>query len=119
MVSEVFFCVVRKNEAHEWLDIKTISHSPTIAMENAVQTNKNIPHWAKDNPIVRVIRVEATEINWPKVETNTPTTDPYQLIREALADLEGIMPEFEPSGDRTHPAWETIERLKAAIEGRK
>jgi len=32
-----------------------------------------------------------------------------------LADLEGIMPEFEPSGDREHPGWTTIEELKAAI----
>lgn len=35
-----------------------------------------------------------------------------QLLREALADLEGIMPEFEPSGDRTHPAWTTIKEIK-------
>jgi hypothetical protein len=33
----------------------------------------------------------------------------------ALADLEGIMPEFEPSGDREHPAWETIKLLRKAI----
>jgi hypothetical protein len=30
----------------------------------------------------------------------------------ALADLQGILPEFEPSGDRKHPAWETIKLLK-------
>jgi len=30
----------------------------------------------------------------------------------AHADLEGIMPEFEPSGDRKHPAWKTIKLLK-------
>lgn len=35
--------------------------------------------------------------------------------RCALADLEGIMPEFEPSGDREHPAWTTIKELQAAI----
>ena len=34
----------------------------------------------------------------------------------ALADLEGIMPEFEPSGDREHPGWTTIEELKAVIQ---
>ena len=33
----------------------------------------------------------------------------------AWADLEGIMPEFEPSGDRQHPAWATIKELRAAI----
>lgn len=37
-------------------------------------------------------------------------------LRCALADLEGIMPEFEPSGDREHPAWETINLLKKAIK---
>lgn len=43
----------------------------------------------------------------------------YELIQAAqcaLADLEAIMPEFEPSGDRTHPAWATIEELRAALE---
>ena len=55
-----------------------------------------------------------------------PTDDPVVNLRYAapellaalkcaLADLEGIMPEFEPSGDREHPAWQTIEEVKAAI----
>jgi hypothetical protein len=35
--------------------------------------------------------------------------------RCALADLEGVVPEFEPSGDRKHPAWTTIHELKQAI----
>ena len=39
----------------------------------------------------------------------------YWAARCALADLEGIMPEFEPSGDREHPAWLTIKELKTAI----
>lgn len=38
-----------------------------------------------------------------------------QAAKNALADLEGILPEFEPSGDREHPAWQTIDELKAAI----
>jgi len=33
----------------------------------------------------------------------------------ALADLEGIMPEFDPSGDRLHSGWKTIEELKELI----
>lgn len=33
----------------------------------------------------------------------------------ALADLEGIAPEIDPSGDRQHPVWETIKELRAAI----
>ena len=34
----------------------------------------------------------------------------------ALADLESIIPEFEPSGDREHPAWETIKLLTKATK---
>jgi hypothetical protein len=33
-------------------------------------------------------------------------------LRCAVADLEGIMPEFEPSGDRQHPGWKTLKELK-------
>ena len=39
------------------------------------------------------------------------------VLRCALADLEGVMPEIEPSGDRTHPGWKTIDELKDAIKG--
>jgi len=45
-----------------------------------------------------------------------------EACKSALADLEGIMPEFEPSGDRLHPGWLTIEELRAALtqaEGEK
>ena len=36
--------------------------------------------------------------------------------RCALADLEGIMPVYDPDGDRKHPAWKTINELRQAIE---
>ena len=42
-----------------------------------------------------------------------------RAAKHALANLEGIMPEHEPSGDRTHPGWKTIEELKAAINTAK
>jgi len=35
--------------------------------------------------------------------------------RCALADLEGIMPEFEPSGDRKHSGWKTIRELRDVL----
>lgn len=41
-----------------------------------------------------------------------------QLIKNALADLEGIMPEFEPSGERTHSGWKTITELKNFLNQR-
>ncbi len=37
------------------------------------------------------------------------------VCKRALADLEGIMLEFEPSGDRIHPAWRTIEELRGVL----
>lgn len=37
-----------------------------------------------------------------------------QAAKCALADLEGIMPEFEPD-NKNHPAWTTIKELRAAI----
>lgn len=40
----------------------------------------------------------------------------YSAAKNALADLEGIMPEFDASGDRTHPAWKTMKELQEAID---
>jgi 2-iminoacetate synthase ThiH len=36
-------------------------------------------------------------------------------LRCALADLSGIMPEIDPSGDREHSGWQTIEDIQTAI----
>ena len=38
-----------------------------------------------------------------------------KVARYALADLEGIMPEHDPSGDYEHPGWATIADLKDSI----
>ena len=39
--------------------------------------------------------------------------DLLAAARCALADLEGILPEFDP--EQEHPAWETLAELRAAI----
>lgn len=42
-----------------------------------------------------------------------------EALQCALADLEGILPEFDP--EQEHPAWETLAEIRAAIakaEGR-
>ncbi|MCG3207203.1 MAG: hypothetical protein FOGNACKC_00803 [Anaerolineae bacterium] len=36
----------------------------------------------------------------------------YQLLCEAEAELAGIMPEFEPGGDREHSGWVTLRSLR-------
>ena len=33
----------------------------------------------------------------------------------ALADLQGIIPEIEPDGNKQHPGWKTIKELKNVI----
>lgn len=38
------------------------------------------------------------------------------LLNCAIADLEGMLPVIDPSGDRTHPAWKTLDELKTAAE---
>jgi len=35
------------------------------------------------------------------------------VCRCALADLEGVLPEYDP--EREHPAWETLQELRVAI----
>jgi hypothetical protein len=60
-----------------------------------------------------VLHLEDCKINAEAV------SDLYWAACAALADLEGIMPEFEPSGDREHPGWQTIKELKAAIKKAK
>ena len=48
--------------------------------------------------------------------TNKQAQDLLAAAAHALADLQGIMPDYEPSGDRLHPGWKTIEELEQAIE---
>ena len=48
---------------------------------------------------------ELIDVNWTML----------QVLGFALADLEGIMPDYDPSGDREHPGWQTIKDIKAVI----
>jgi 2-iminoacetate synthase ThiH len=47
--------------------------------------------------------------------TPAAVPDLLEACKNALADLQGIMPEFEPSGDRSHPGWRTVKELEQAI----
>lgn len=57
----------------------------------------------------------ATKEDWANARLMAAAPDLLQAARCALADLEGVMSEYEPSGDRQHPGWKTIEELNAAI----
>jgi hypothetical protein len=39
-----------------------------------------------------------------------------QFAKHAYLDLKGLMPEVEPSGDRQHTGWNTIEEPEFIIE---
>jgi 2-iminoacetate synthase ThiH len=56
---------------------------------------------------------QKTKRTHDKITQTAP--DLLAAARCALADLEGIMPDFEPSGDREHPGWQTIKELRKAI----
>ncbi len=57
------------------------------------------------------------EINRGTIEQYEKIVKTYKdICKCALADLEGIMPEVEPSGERTHSAWKTIEELKEVVK---
>ena len=58
--------------------------------------------------VVTVLDVRA----WRDADAVLPLV---QAARCALADLQGIMPEFEPGGDREHPAWQSIVELQRAL----
>tara|TARA_R110000824_G_scaffold193824_7_gene376242 strand:- start:65 stop:385 length:321 start_codon:yes stop_codon:yes gene_type:complete len=46
----------------------------------------------------------------------TENSEAERLLCCALADLEGILPQFEPDGDRTHPGWQTIKELREHLD---
>ena len=70
-----------------------------------------ISHWIEIEPN-KIALIKAN-----KADRDLIAAAPDLLIAAvyALADLEGIMPDFEPSGLRKHPAWMTIKDLHAAI----
>ena len=44
------------------------------------------------------------------------TQEQLSAMKCAFLDLEGILPEFEPNGERGHPAWETLTELEVIIQ---
>lgn len=42
-----------------------------------------------------------------------------EVLRRALANLEGMVQELDPMGDRAHPAWATIYMIKTLLKGEK
>ncbi len=56
------YCAVRKTEGEEWVEIDTWGYVMETPVEKAQKTDKQIPHWAKVNPVVRIAKFKLTEI---------------------------------------------------------
>ena len=59
-----WFAAVRLTEGREWVDIYTVnvigsSHAMTLAHESDAKAGQG---WAKDNPVVRLIRLQCEEV---------------------------------------------------------
>ena len=78
----------------------TPEHSPQYGIYDPDGTGTDIAIVKGDEKLASLFRASA---------------EMFSTCKNALADLEGIMPEVDPSGDRTHPAWKTIEELRAVI----
>ena len=58
-MTEITSVVLRRCVAteEEWIDQHTINFLPGDSLKTAQRMDKEIPYWAKDNPISRVVRV--------------------------------------------------------------
>lgn len=68
------------------------------------------------NSVVKMLEECRRQRDTMPTQEIKPTDQLMQAARNALADLEGIMPTHDPSGDRQHPAWTTIEELKQVTD---
>jgi len=58
MKQAINWVAIRETDGEEWIDIKTISSDQMDCRFNAIEINKSIPQWAKDNPVRRFVQVE-------------------------------------------------------------
>ena len=102
---------------HSPTSFRAIAYGETIAIDSV---NGNYLGIAHINPGGNAIFGRPDPVNRANAEFIVRACNSHDALlaaaKCALADLEGVMPEFEPSGDRTHPAWQTIKELKAVIK---
>lgn len=56
------YAAIRTTDGREWIDTTTLSLLRDEATQAATDTDKLIPHYAADNPVVRISRVEIREM---------------------------------------------------------
>jgi len=56
------YVAVRKTEGREWFDLEnTISLLSKESKKQANALDQKIPHWSKDNPVVRIAKIYISE----------------------------------------------------------
>ena len=62
MLTKVFMAVRKADDGDEYLDVRSVSCLREEAEARAYAVNRNIPIWAKENPIVRITEVVCEEV---------------------------------------------------------
>lgn len=64
MVERNGYAAIRKatDDGHEWMDMETYGFDHQDVQRRADQQAKNVPGWAKANPIVRISKVVIKEV---------------------------------------------------------
>lgn len=101
-------------------DVIVVISTGLVDKDNGISIGDfGIIHTISEYPYVYIFRLKKKIIiNQKQIKRINYIDTSTGLLKEVLADLEGIMPEFEPSGDKQHPAWETISRIKNYLEGK-
>ena len=55
------YAAIRCTNSLEWIDVNTLEILPESARNAADVTNKLVPLYAQDNPVIRIARVEIRE----------------------------------------------------------
>lgn len=55
------FAAIRRADGKTYIDVLTIAALAELARDKAEATDRHMPAWAKDNPIVRISRIEIKE----------------------------------------------------------
>ena len=61
-IEEIVYAAIRKHKDDEWIEVDTISHLYEVSKEKAEKTDRIIPQFAKENPVVRIGRFKIEEI---------------------------------------------------------
>ena len=55
------YAAIRQTDNREWIDINTLEVLPELARNAADTTNKLIPLYAQQNPVIRIAKIEIRE----------------------------------------------------------